>query len=234
MRAGCAAAAGDPGAPPTRYSPSSSWASPGRAPATRAASGCRSAGRRVGSQPRPGGARISVRARSPTNASPPGSRCRPTAEAECALELGGHRGRVSDEAELREADQLRRREVAAPAGLGHAAVADQLDDAARGIVEVAGARVPRREVERIAEQLDASARPRERRVEAVARDEQGEVVERRAGRRLEARSASRRPRRRRPRPAARARPRRSPPSPSERPASRRRSSASSETRMVGR
>ncbi len=54
---------------------------------------------------------------------------------------------------------------------------DQLDDAAGGVVEVGRASVPEVEVENVAEQLHALSSPAERRIEAVAGDEEREVVE---------------------------------------------------------
>ena len=61
---------------------------------------------------------------------------------------------------------------------------DQLDDASGGVTEVAGEGVPEGEVEdelarpRPRKQLEALTGPVEGRVEAVARDEKGKVVER--------------------------------------------------------
>jgi acetylornithine deacetylase/succinyl-diaminopimelate desuccinylase-like protein len=84
---------------------------------------------------------------------------------------------VADEAELGQADELLACERARPAGLRQAVVCDQLDDVVGVVVEVDGPGVPGLEVEHAAQQLRPLARPGERSVEAVARDEQSEVVE---------------------------------------------------------
>ena len=109
----------------------------------------------------------------------------PDLEPELVLERGGEGGRIADEPDLGDSEQLGRREGAGDARLADAAVRDQLDDAPGRIMEVDRLRVPVREVEHrlarlgIGQELDVLARPRERRVEAVARDEEGDVVERR-------------------------------------------------------
>jgi acetylornithine deacetylase/succinyl-diaminopimelate desuccinylase-like protein len=88
--------------------------------------------------------------------------------------------RIADDPELGEADDLARAELARVAVLLEPVMRDQLDDVPGRIVEVDGSRIPVLEGEDVAEQLDALAGPPERRVEAVARDEQREVVERAA------------------------------------------------------
>src|SRR5262249_23049881 len=83
-------------------------------------------------------------------------------------------------------DELLRGEWTFAAVLLEPVMRDQLDDVPGRVVEVEGERVPVVEVPDVAEHLDPVTRPRERRVEAVARHEQGEVVERLALGRLEA------------------------------------------------
>ena len=95
-------------------------------------------------------------------------------------------GRIADDTDLGEAEQLGRRERARRASLPDAPVRDQLHDRAGRIVEVDRLRIPVREVEHditglgVGEQLDPVVGPGERCLEAVARHEQGEVVERSA------------------------------------------------------
>jgi hypothetical protein len=105
------------------------------------------------------------------------------------LQLARKHAQVADEAELREAEQLVGREGPRSRRLADPAVRDQLDDVARGVVEVARERVPEGEVEDdlatfpLRQQLDTLPEPLERGLEAVAGSEQGEVVERLARRR---------------------------------------------------
>ena len=164
-----------------------------RGPRATTSTGCASAGRPVGSHGRPARQRISVRAFSPTKASRPSPSTVPsqTSSPSSRSSAAASDGRIADEADLGDAEQLGRRERAGRARLADPAMRDQLDDAAGRVVEVDRRRVPVREVEhglarlRVGEELDAVTRPRERRVEAVARDEEREVVERRARRRRE-------------------------------------------------
>ena len=115
----------------------------------------------------------------------------PDLEPELTLERLCERRRIADEPDLGEAEQLGRREGAGCARLADPAMRDQLDDAAGRVVEVDRLRVPVREVEhglaglRVGQELDPVTGPGERRLEAVARDEEREVVERQARRRSE-------------------------------------------------
>ena len=86
--------------------------------------------------------------------------------------------------------------VRLPAVVIETTVRDQLHDVRGGVVEVARACLPVVEFEdhlaclRVGEQLHAFARPRERRVEAITRNEERDVVERRAGARRELEACS--------------------------------------------
>src|SRR5581483_134851 len=95
-----------------------------------------------------------------------------------SLELGEERSLVADDAELGEADDLLRREGAAAAVLLEPAMRDELDDVAGRVEEVDRLCVPALEVEDAAGELEALLRPGARRVEAVAGNEEREVVER--------------------------------------------------------
>src|SRR5581483_8224130 len=95
-----------------------------------------------------------------------------------------HGAKTADEPELGDAEQLLGSERSRPPGLPDPRVRDQLDDVARGILEVAGERLPEGEVEhdlvavRIGEELDALRGPVTGGRETVAGHQQGEVVER--------------------------------------------------------
>ena len=167
-----------------RSGDAASTTAPALPPVTVTVAAWGSAGRPVGSQPRPGGARISVCALAPTNASCaalPDHSSSPTLAFE---RRDGGRRVVDDDPDLREAGELGGGEVAGGTGsLGRAGVGDQLDDVAGRVVEVHRPRVP--EVERedglavvAGERFGALAQPRARGVEAVAGHEQREVVER--------------------------------------------------------
>ena len=97
--------------------------------------------------------------------------------------LRHYRG-VSDQSELGEAEQFARRERPFHCRLADAAVRDQLDDVAGRIVEVAGARLPVREVEDdlaavpLRKKLGSLVGPLEKLGESVSGREQREVVER--------------------------------------------------------
>src|SRR6266576_4140261 len=98
-------------------------------------------------------------------------------------QYAGHRGSVADEAELGEAEELCPREGPGRIALVDPAVGYELDDVARRVVEVAAQRVPVLEVEHdlpglaVGQQPGSLADPLERRGEAVAGDQEGEVVE---------------------------------------------------------
>jgi len=138
-----------------------------------------------------------VRPFSPTKARRAGLKA-PVPELEAVLgEPSCEREWFADEPELRNAEQLGSAEVALPAVVIETTVRDQLHDVRGGVVEVARACLPVIEFEdhlaclRVGEQLHAFPRPRERRVEAITRNEERDVVERCPGarRELEARSA---------------------------------------------
>ena len=86
-------------------------------------------------------------------------------------------GLVADDPELGEPQELTGGEAARVAVLLEAVVGDELDDVSGRIVEVDGLRIPVLELEHVTEQLDSVPSPRERGVEAVAGNEQREVVE---------------------------------------------------------
>ena len=184
---GCRAGPGVSGRQPLRRTlrsgdPASTTA-PAVPPVTVTVAAWGSAGRPVGSQPRPGGARISVCALAPTNASCSASPDHSSSPSVALERRDGGRRVVDDDPDLRQAGELGGGEVAGGTSFGRAGVGDQLDDVAGRVVEVHRPRVP--EVERedglavvAGEQLGALAQPRARGVEAVAGHEQREVVER--------------------------------------------------------
>ena len=167
--------------------------SPRTAPESVTSTGCASAGRPVGSQGRPARQRISVRAFAPTKASRPSPSTVPSQTSSpssrssaSASDGGSQTSPISERPSSSDGAN-----GAGCSRLADPAMRDQLDDAAGRVVEVDRLRVPVREVEHglagltVGQELEPVAGPGERRIEAVARHEEREVVERRARRRSE-------------------------------------------------
>lgn len=159
---------------------------PARGPLSTMRTGWISAGRPVGSHPRPGGARISVRERSPTKTSRAGWAISPshTRSPRRSISDAASCLIVDDETDLREPNDFRSLKSTFGTAVCYSTVCNEFQDVARRIETVASESIPVIEVkdgiERLGvwKQVAASPQPFIGSAEPVAWYEKREVIER--------------------------------------------------------